>query len=231
MRIVAALLGLISTLVAWPLAAADRLDATPRIAVMSAFGPEMTVLKAGLAEAKSYNINGVEFATGTFAGRQVVMFLILGRLMIPGLVNLVPTYILMAKLGLLDSYQGLILIYWVHSLPLAPRDLASLAVTLDPLRSRICVVPMDQAWRWSEEMGDPRDAALNAMRFANTLGLGASPTAAIRVRGIIVDHLGDLLSMPPMPDDMREKVVLGEAKVTARESGTVVRHEEIIERA
>jgi ABC-type glycerol-3-phosphate transport system permease component len=54
-----------------------------------------------------------------FRGSQVVLFLIIAPLMIPGLVNLVPTYIMMAKLGLLDSYQGLILIYWVHSLPLA----------------------------------------------------------------------------------------------------------------
>ena len=54
-----------------------------------------------------------------FRGSQVVLFLIIAPLMIPGLVNLVPTYIVMAKLGLLDSYAGLILIYWVHSLPLA----------------------------------------------------------------------------------------------------------------
>jgi ABC-type glycerol-3-phosphate transport system permease component len=54
-----------------------------------------------------------------FRGSQVALFLILVPMMIPGLVNLVPTYIIMAKLGLLDSYQGLILIYWVHSLPLA----------------------------------------------------------------------------------------------------------------
>lgn len=55
----------------------------------------------------------------TFPGSQIVLFLIIAPMMIPGLVNLVPTYIMMAKLGLLNSYQGLILIYWVHSLPLA----------------------------------------------------------------------------------------------------------------
>jgi len=55
----------------------------------------------------------------TFRGSQVILFLIIAPMMIPGLVNLVPTYIVMAKLELLDSYHGLILIYWVHSLPLA----------------------------------------------------------------------------------------------------------------
>jgi len=54
-----------------------------------------------------------------FRGSQVVLFLIIAPMMIPGLVNLVPTYMVMAKPGLLDSYQGLILIYWVHALPLA----------------------------------------------------------------------------------------------------------------
>jgi adenosylhomocysteine nucleosidase len=80
MRIVAALLGLISTLAAstlvpGPLAAADRLDPTPRIAVISAFEPEWKVLKASVADAKIYSVNGVEFVAGTLAGRQVVLFL------------------------------------------------------------------------------------------------------------------------------------------------------------
>jgi ABC-type glycerol-3-phosphate transport system permease component len=54
-----------------------------------------------------------------FRFSQLCLFFIIAPMMIPGLVNLVPTYIVMAKLGLLDSYEGLILIYWVHSLPLA----------------------------------------------------------------------------------------------------------------
>jgi len=94
----------------------------------------------------------------TFRGSQVALFLILVPLMIPGLVNLVPTYIIMAKLGLLDSYQGLILIYWVHSLPLAiwvlrgffqqlPRELEDAASVDGASRLRILwsiVVPLSQ---------------------------------------------------------------------------------------
>lgn len=55
----------------------------------------------------------------SFRGSGLVLFLIIAPMMIPGLVNLVPTYIVMAKLGLLDSYGGLILVYWVHALPMA----------------------------------------------------------------------------------------------------------------
>jgi adenosylhomocysteine nucleosidase len=75
MRSVFALLSLISALIAAPLAAADRLDATPRVAVLSAFEPELKTLRAALGEAKTYSVNGVEFVTGTLSGRNVVLFL------------------------------------------------------------------------------------------------------------------------------------------------------------
>lgn len=54
-----------------------------------------------------------------FRGSQVVLFLIIAPMMIPGLVNLIPTYLILAALGLLDTYLGLILIYWVGSLPIS----------------------------------------------------------------------------------------------------------------
>jgi adenosylhomocysteine nucleosidase len=75
MRTIVSLLGIALAFVVSPLAAADRLDATPRIAVMSAFEPEWKALKAGVGEAKSHSVNGVEFVTGTLAGRQVVLLL------------------------------------------------------------------------------------------------------------------------------------------------------------
>lgn len=93
-----------------------------------------------------------------------------------------------------------------------------------------CVVMLDQAWVWSEEIGDPVHAAKVAMQFVDMLGQPPSPKSAFRVRGIIIDHLGDLLAMPPMPEAMRVNTVIGEAKVTARETGRVIRHEEIIDR-
>ena len=75
MRTIVSLLALISAFVTSSLAAADRLDPTPRIVVMSAFEPEWKALKTGLAESTSHSVNGVEFVTGTLAGRPVVLFL------------------------------------------------------------------------------------------------------------------------------------------------------------
>lgn len=68
---------LVLALVAFaPLArAAELLDDTPRIAVVSAFPPEWTMLKADLAGTKEHTINGRTFITGTLAGKDVVLFL------------------------------------------------------------------------------------------------------------------------------------------------------------
>jgi hypothetical protein len=94
-----------------------------------------------------------------------------------------------------------------------------------------CVVMMDDAWRWSEKIGDPADAARQAFMFARALGLDINNVQNVfRVRSIINDHLGDLLGIPPMPNSMREMVVIGEVKVTDREGGTVIAHDEVVER-
>lgn len=52
-----------------------RLDETPRIAVISAFEPELTLLLRQLQTPARHRINGVEFSTGTLQGKPVVLFL------------------------------------------------------------------------------------------------------------------------------------------------------------
>lgn len=46
-----------------------------RIAVMSAFAPEMDILLEDIEEASSESINGINFTTGVLYGKRVVMFL------------------------------------------------------------------------------------------------------------------------------------------------------------
>jgi adenosylhomocysteine nucleosidase len=58
-----------------PTGAPLRLDETPRIAVMSAFEPELTLLLAQLQTPVRHRINGVDFSTGTLQGKPVVLFL------------------------------------------------------------------------------------------------------------------------------------------------------------
>ncbi|WP_280817598.1 5'-methylthioadenosine/S-adenosylhomocysteine nucleosidase [Variovorax sp. TBS-050B] len=52
-----------------------RLDDTPRIAVISAFEPELKLLLGRLQGPATHRANGVEFTTGRLEGKPVVLFL------------------------------------------------------------------------------------------------------------------------------------------------------------
>jgi adenosylhomocysteine nucleosidase len=52
-----------------------KLDTTPRIAVISAFSPEISILLGQTTVETSYTVNGVDFVTGNLAGNDVVLFL------------------------------------------------------------------------------------------------------------------------------------------------------------
>ena len=53
----------------------DRQDDVRRIAVVSAFAPEMSVLREELDNPTAHSINGVEFVVGSLEGQNVVLFL------------------------------------------------------------------------------------------------------------------------------------------------------------
>lgn len=55
--------------------AAGRFDDIPRIAVISAFEPELVLLRDKLEQPRKFSANGVEFMTGTLQGKPVVLFL------------------------------------------------------------------------------------------------------------------------------------------------------------
>ena len=75
MRFLLALLCVLSALGATPLQAADRLDPTPRVAVISAFEPEWKVLKADIEGAKSTTSTVSSSSPASSAARNVVLFL------------------------------------------------------------------------------------------------------------------------------------------------------------
>ena len=60
---------------ALPAAAHDRRGEVRRVAVVSAFAPEMAVLRGELDNATVHSINGVEFVAGTLEGQDVLLFL------------------------------------------------------------------------------------------------------------------------------------------------------------
>jgi adenosylhomocysteine nucleosidase len=54
---------------------AAEFDTTPRIAVITAFQPELTLLLAKAKNKKTYSANGVQFTTARLEGKPVVLFL------------------------------------------------------------------------------------------------------------------------------------------------------------
>ena len=59
---------------ALPAAAHEIEDDTRRIAVVSAYAPEMSILRGELEGPTVHSVNGVDFATGELEGRNVVLF-------------------------------------------------------------------------------------------------------------------------------------------------------------
>ena len=69
----AMVLGLAGTVL--PATASAAQDDIPRIAVVSAYTPEMVVLKGELENTAVHSLNGVDFSTGQLQGHEVVLFL------------------------------------------------------------------------------------------------------------------------------------------------------------
>ena len=91
------------------------------------------------------------------------------------------------------------------------------------------VIEVDCAWKWNPDDidVDPRENARLIGAFMRSNGMDYSnPFTAMKVAGLIHDHLGDLLAIPPKRGD---DVVVADAIHTDRDTGKVT-HREIIER-
>ncbi len=82
------------------------------------------------------SLGGYAFARLRFPGREVLFFLVLGTLMVPDQLRLVPVYTMLSDWGLVSTYQGYVLIYLVQATSLflmrqyfltIPRDLEEAA--------------------------------------------------------------------------------------------------------
>lgn len=88
-----------------------------------------------------------------------------------------------------------------------------------------CVVPLANAWKWDETIGDPRGCAQTCYKFADLLGLDKlSSMTCQRIASIIRDGLGDLVSIPPKPTERRVA-----ADVIITDASGRQRHAEVID--
>ncbi|MEM6428586.1 MAG: carbohydrate ABC transporter permease [Deinococcota bacterium] len=58
------------------------------------------------------------FARGTFPGKNIILLFFIATIMVPGLSNIIPLYIIMRELSLLNTYLSLILVYIAGAMPL-----------------------------------------------------------------------------------------------------------------
>lgn len=86
--------------------------------------------------------------------------------------------------------------------------------------ARPVVITVDNAWRWSEEHGEPEYASWQAEQAGKSLRLTDDVRTVLRIVALVNKHLGDLLSIPPFP---REKGrALGELTITDRSTGKAI---------
>ena len=81
-----------------------------------------------------------------------------------------------------------------------------------------CIITVDKAWIWSEEVGDPAAAVTMAVEFSELLRLSHTRVNDVfRVASIIRDHLDDMLKIPPRP--VEEEKPFAELTMTNRNTG------------
>ncbi len=64
---------------------------------------------------------------------------------------------------------------------------------------RPAVVLIDDAWRWSPDLGTPGYVMDQAPKIVANLGFDVTPQQCARVANLLADHIGDLLTIPPKP--------------------------------
>lgn len=92
-----------------------------------------------------------------------------------------------------------------------------------------CVVPLDRAWAWSEEVGDEHETNISSGIFCANLGMNPlEPRNVFAIKDLIRNHLGDLIACPPLP--VEDKEIAADALIHDASTGKVT-HKEIKDHA
>lgn len=86
--------------------------------VLSLFNSLMVSLASTGLSVAVCALGGYAFARFEFKGKSLLMTLILGLFMIPLVINIIPLYIMLANVGLLNSLVGLVLTFQIIIIPL-----------------------------------------------------------------------------------------------------------------
>jgi len=79
-----------------------------------------------------------------------------------------------------------------------------MAITRASGAPRPCVIPLEDAWRWSETIGSPAQPAVNMLL---KLGIDPlNPDNVFKLVSLVNSRMADLVAMPPRPPDAEEHV-------------------------
>ena len=128
------------------------------------------------------SLAGYAFSRGRFPGRDLIFWLFMGTMMIPGTVTIVPMFLLMAEIGWVDTYQSIIVpgatgifgtfLLRQHILTI-PRDYDEAAVIDGAGRMRIY-------WDVIFPLSKPTLATLAILTFLNSWNLFMTPLIMMR---------------------------------------------------
>lgn len=116
------------------------------------------------------SLAGYAFARIKFKGRNVLFFIYIGTLMIPAQITLIPMYILISRIGLLDTHFPLIVpgFFYAFGVFLMRQFYLSLPVELEEAAEIDGCNPFQTYWRIMMPQVKPALATLGVFTFMNT---------------------------------------------------------------
>ncbi len=113
------------------------------------------------------SLAGYAFARMRFPGRNVLFFLVLGSMMVPVAMTLVPVFVILTKLGWINTYQGLSVPFMVSAFGifLMRQFFASLPIEIEEAARIDGLSRFGMYWRLALPLSRPALATLGVLTF------------------------------------------------------------------
>jgi multiple sugar transport system permease protein len=113
------------------------------------------------------SLAGYAFARMRFPGREVLFFFVLGTMMVPAAMTLVPVYVILTKLGWINTYQGLAVPFMVSAFGifLMRQFFRSIPMEMEEAGQIDGLTRFGMYWRLALPLSKPALATLGVLTF------------------------------------------------------------------
>lgn len=113
------------------------------------------------------SLSGYAFARMRFPGRNFLFFLVLGTMMVPAAMTLVPVYVILTKLGWINTYQGLAVPFMVSAFGifLMRQFFQSIPIEIEEAAEMDGLSRFGMYWRLALPLSRPALATLGVLTF------------------------------------------------------------------